>query len=396
MSAWHSAVTALAESMIGVSNVHSELSEMLHQQTEGNMFFLVEVIRALAEETGRLAHIPYADLPDSMLTQSIQSLLQRRIARVPVEYRQMLNLVAVSGRYLELDLLTLLFERTAATFSLDEWLLNCANAAVLDFDPADDNGFFFENNRFHFSGGEISYDYTGENVVTYTYPDDRDEVFFSYSLSTSTNRQASYAASDWDDVTGTITLTPDGMMVSGEVNLTIPTESSDTDEPAGVITLNIVLNDVEIENPDEYQEALDLVERRVALRQAQAEAVDLTVSGAFDLSIPPAEVLYSQNKLTISEPDVVLIEMELNRNNQPVTFMVEASCNRVVWSNICVTITQFQPDGNYVEFTENLGGEIVIESMEPLRATINITAEDMAGNTITLSGNLNDVPYPVE
>jgi len=269
----------------------------------------------------------------------------------------------------------------------------------LDFDPVDGNGWFSENDRFRLMTVEFSYDYDEEDTVEYRYPDDREDAFFSYSLSTVTNRQASFDPTDWDDVTGILSVTPDDMQASGEINLTIPIIDDTNDEPAGEITLDITFTDIAVENPEEYQVELDRIERERELRQAMADAVSLTISGAFDLSIPPAGVLYyssSQFRLSISEPDVVMVQLRFNQDITPGTYTPEASCNRFTWTTTCLTLTQYLPDGNYIEYSENITGDLTLETLIPLRATLNVTAEDMAGNAITVTGEFSDVPFPLD
>src|SRR6185295_1308069 len=59
-------IEALSYSMLGDVGREPHVVELLQRETEGNVFFLVEVVRTLAEETGRLEDIGRATLPDSV------------------------------------------------------------------------------------------------------------------------------------------------------------------------------------------------------------------------------------------------------------------------------------------------------------------------------------------
>ncbi len=120
-------IARLSESMLG-SETKPEVVEWLANETEGNVFFLVETVRALAEEAGQLEQVGLQTLPDSILAQGVQQVLQRRLNRMPTSGRPLLNLAAVSGRVLDLQLLSTL----APDLDLNSWLISGANAAVLE------------------------------------------------------------------------------------------------------------------------------------------------------------------------------------------------------------------------------------------------------------------------
>jgi oligopeptide transport system substrate-binding protein len=101
---------------------------LLQRETEGNPFFLVQVVRALAEEVGQLDQIGMTALPDHVFAGGVQEVVQRRLNRVPVGARPLLQLAAVAGRELDLDLLRAL----APEANLNEWLSVCADLAVLE------------------------------------------------------------------------------------------------------------------------------------------------------------------------------------------------------------------------------------------------------------------------
>ncbi|MCP4418869.1 MAG: tetratricopeptide repeat protein [Chloroflexi bacterium] len=125
-------IEALSSSMLGKVGENSEVLALLQRETEGNAFFLVEVVRALAKEAGRLSAIGHTPLPQQLFPEGIQTIVQRRLARVPQEAIPLLTGMAVAGRKLDLNLLPRLAKITHTTMPVDTWLTTCAETAVLE------------------------------------------------------------------------------------------------------------------------------------------------------------------------------------------------------------------------------------------------------------------------
>jgi tetratricopeptide (TPR) repeat protein len=121
-------VTKLSVSMLGPAGRRRPIVDLLQRETGGNPFLLVEVVRALAEETGQLERIGVMPLPTSVFVGGVSPLVQRRLNRVPAEARRLLQLAAVAGQELDLDLLQAL----APEADLGRWLASCADVAVLE------------------------------------------------------------------------------------------------------------------------------------------------------------------------------------------------------------------------------------------------------------------------
>lgn len=121
-------IAALTISMLGEAGRQRGVVELLQRETEGNVLFLVEVVRALAEEAGRLDKIGRTELPQHVFAGGVQTVLQRRLARIPPEDMALLNLAAVAGREVNL----MIMERVRGDLDLDGWLTICANSAVLE------------------------------------------------------------------------------------------------------------------------------------------------------------------------------------------------------------------------------------------------------------------------
>lgn len=119
---------ALSTAMLGEAGQRAALLHLLQQQTEGNTFFIVEVLRALAEEVGRLSDIGQRTLPTNIIAQGMQALLQRRLARVPTWAQSLLKVAAVRGRQIDRQVL----QQLDPTIDLEQWLQAGAEAAVLE------------------------------------------------------------------------------------------------------------------------------------------------------------------------------------------------------------------------------------------------------------------------
>jgi tetratricopeptide (TPR) repeat protein len=101
---------------------------LLQEETEGNVFFLVETVRAMAEEAGGLQSVGGTTLPESVFAGGVRRIIRRRLERVPVADRPPLKLSAVIGRALELEVLQTAYPE----LNLEPWLTTCANVAVLE------------------------------------------------------------------------------------------------------------------------------------------------------------------------------------------------------------------------------------------------------------------------
>jgi len=146
----HEAIAQLSVSMLGSAGQRHQVVDLLERETEGNVFFLIEVVRALAEEAGRLSDIGMVTLPHRVFAGGIQQIVLRRLNKVPEFARPLLNLAAVGGRRLNLKVLAAVMSDQPPTsesesetdssvlstqysvLSLEDWLVICADAAVLE------------------------------------------------------------------------------------------------------------------------------------------------------------------------------------------------------------------------------------------------------------------------
>lgn len=138
----HKDIVTLTTSMLGKASAQdTDLMEFIERESEGNTYFMVEVVRALAEELGSLSYIQGSKLPTTIETRGIQLILRRRLNRVPAEYQSMLQLAAVAGRSVEPDLLHYIEPEHA----IQGFLFACNDAGVMTV----------EGNRWQFSHDKL-------------------------------------------------------------------------------------------------------------------------------------------------------------------------------------------------------------------------------------------------
>jgi tetratricopeptide (TPR) repeat protein len=128
------AIALLSESMLGKAGQRTEIIQLLQRETEGNVFFLVETVRALAEVAGDLEAIGRITLPKSIVAGGVQRIIQKRMEDVPAAAQPLLRLAAIAGRQLDLRVLRHLLETEAhpGVEDLEGWLDQTVNAAVID------------------------------------------------------------------------------------------------------------------------------------------------------------------------------------------------------------------------------------------------------------------------
>jgi predicted ATPase/tRNA A-37 threonylcarbamoyl transferase component Bud32 len=134
------AVQQLSMSMLGQEGATEQVIGLLQKETEGNLFFLVETVRALAEEVGSLERIGQTTLPDKVFTGGMQRLMQRRLNKVDEQYQPIQALSAVIGREIDIDLLVHQHDLTL----VEDWLINASGQAILDIQ---DNTWHFAHDK---------------------------------------------------------------------------------------------------------------------------------------------------------------------------------------------------------------------------------------------------------
>lgn len=121
-------IAELSTGILGEQIAKPHLIAMLHQVTAGNAYFLLEMIRNLAEEWGSLDNInPETSLSQRILGGGIQNIIRHRLSKLSLENYRLLKLAAVIGREIKIDVMNHFSDDIAS------WVLACADIAVLEW-----------------------------------------------------------------------------------------------------------------------------------------------------------------------------------------------------------------------------------------------------------------------
>lgn len=123
-----SEITELSESIIGQGGQRPEVVDLLTRETEGNVFFIVEVMRVLADEAGELSRIGEMTLPASVFADGIKTVIERRLQHLPLDTIPLLRLAAIAGKDIDLALM----EHLNTGVNFDQWLTQCVDTNVLE------------------------------------------------------------------------------------------------------------------------------------------------------------------------------------------------------------------------------------------------------------------------
>ena len=134
-------ISSLAKSMLGEIGTIPSVIDLIQRETEGNAFFMVEVVRALAEEFGRLDHISPDLLPKSIVADGMVAVLERRLNQVSDKSQNLLTLAAVAGRYIDEKVIRSLNNDA----DIQAWIMECSESAVIEF----------SGDRWHFSHDKL-------------------------------------------------------------------------------------------------------------------------------------------------------------------------------------------------------------------------------------------------
>jgi tetratricopeptide (TPR) repeat protein len=123
-------IARLTAAVLGSAERAEHLVDLLMEQTEGNVFYLIEFMRLLAEMAGGLDAIgDVLPLPeDGWMTEGIRSLLMRRLNRIPPEDFLYLRYAAIIGREIDFEALRAI----DPTFDYNRWLSTNVNNGILE------------------------------------------------------------------------------------------------------------------------------------------------------------------------------------------------------------------------------------------------------------------------
>lgn len=121
------AVTDLSKAMLGETGMTEGVRQLLQNESEGNTFFIIETLRALAETSGKLENIDQVTLPHGVFTGGMKMVMRRRLSKVDTQYTEIQTLAAIIGREIDVKLLT----HAHNAENVDAWLSNAAEYGVI-------------------------------------------------------------------------------------------------------------------------------------------------------------------------------------------------------------------------------------------------------------------------
>jgi tetratricopeptide (TPR) repeat protein len=121
-------IARLSSGILGDAGNDEQIVNLIQEQTEGNVFFIIEVIRALADDVQSLDEITQRTLPMQVFSGGMQKIIDRRLQRIPQSGRDLLRVAAIYGREFNLDVL----KQIAPDTNIDAWLVTVSDAAVID------------------------------------------------------------------------------------------------------------------------------------------------------------------------------------------------------------------------------------------------------------------------
>lgn len=119
-------IKQLSSAMLGVRGEESSVIELIQRESEGNAFFIIEVVRALAEEVGELSNIGLSTLPAQVFAGGIQQVIQRKLAKLPGWTLYPVQVSSIIGRQISPNLLKLIL----SDLNIEQWLRVCGKIAL--------------------------------------------------------------------------------------------------------------------------------------------------------------------------------------------------------------------------------------------------------------------------
>lgn len=120
----------LCHSILGDNPRTAEITDYLIRETEGNAFFVMDVLQTLAYNLPRIDEIGQdRPLPEAIIAKGVMELAMRRVARLPLDMQPMMRVAAVMGREIDFAVLRHIDDELA----YEDWLSDAVNAAVLEY-----------------------------------------------------------------------------------------------------------------------------------------------------------------------------------------------------------------------------------------------------------------------
>ena len=94
-------IAELSISMIGQDGSDDKILAFLQREAQGNIFFIIEILRMWANEAGDLRKIAETPIPDAILAGGILAIFKRRLNKLDKTSQNILIQSAVFGRKID-------------------------------------------------------------------------------------------------------------------------------------------------------------------------------------------------------------------------------------------------------------------------------------------------------
>ena len=113
-----SAVSAYTESVVGNNAGLPAIINLLQTETDGNVLFMLEFLRAIIEEFRLIDKFKPEKVPQDLLGGGVQGVIRYRLRKLPEVYRQMLQFAAVPGRVIDIAVMKKIY----GDDTVEDWL----------------------------------------------------------------------------------------------------------------------------------------------------------------------------------------------------------------------------------------------------------------------------------
>lgn len=121
-------VKVLGESIVGSSDNFDQIIDALYEETDGNVYFMIEILRELSMQSGSLDTIDVEQLQSDISNDGIKQILLGRLKRLSDNARRLLKIMALAGKDIDLEII----EKIDTDVDLDAWFVTCSNLSILD------------------------------------------------------------------------------------------------------------------------------------------------------------------------------------------------------------------------------------------------------------------------
>lgn len=134
-------IIRLGKSILGEEvGSKTQLIDLIEKETEGNIFFILEVVRALAETAGSLNKVGDISLPDQIFSKGMQTIIENRLNQIPDHLKQLLAVIAVAGRHIDRTMLLAI----ESEHRVDELLKTGVHVAIFS---VEENNYSFAHDK---------------------------------------------------------------------------------------------------------------------------------------------------------------------------------------------------------------------------------------------------------